>query len=78
MKEAIKRLPAIQEEKGRATIGAAYTLWESISYIEAVSGSCGSTAQRKRICFGENYSQIFGPDNEYNEESILKLTLPQT
>ena len=26
LKEAIKRLPAIQEEKGRATIGAAYTL----------------------------------------------------
>ena len=26
---------------------------KSISYIEAVSGSCGSTAQRKRICFGE-------------------------
>jgi hypothetical protein len=26
----------------------------------------------------KNYSQIFGPDNEYNEESIFEVNLPQT
>ena len=74
MKEAIKRLPAIQEEKGRATIGAAYTLLGKVyltlkQYQEAVE----ALHNVKGYALVKNYSQIFGPDNEYNEESIFEV-----
>lgn len=74
LKEAIKRLPAIQEEKGRATIGAAYTLLGKVyltlkQYQEAVE----ALHNVKGYALVKNYSQIFGPDNEYNEESIFEV-----
>lgn len=74
LNEAIKRLPTAQFEKGRATFGAAYTLLGKVyltlkQYPEAVE----ALRKVKGYALMDNYSQIFGTENEYNQESIFEV-----
>lgn len=79
LKEAIKRLPAIQEEKGRATIGAAYTLLGKVyltlkQYQEAVE----ALHNVKDMLWWKIIHKYSVRIMNTMKNPFLKLTLPQT